>query len=406
MNESDIVHSPLQLSSTPAQSIISDVLSPIQLSASQKSQCIDTPRKVRLRKRNSDVSRENSCIKTKVRCFEKELEDAVTMNNHLLCDINEKESEVADIKESIVDFSPHNKQLADKFQEERQLKITTQKRFAATKRHLKDAKITMSKANIQSKCSSRRTNSKMSCLTDVYVCGGPPVNVVAVGKLYPGSVGRRQLTGGKSTYIAKIPIHSVDSVNAIKDVQARAKDGFNLLNYVAACEEKQSTENIKTLMIEMMKQQPDFFTKCAEAGISNSKKLSPLAAVELQSLLRITDNKMRDLRTILSNFDANVLPSAWQMNRVKKEKLSHVKKSKLECGEMYLRKSQRDTRIDSCPFVRTTNLIEYIEEILKNSSFNPYIEFNDTIWLLFSGDKCGDSMKFVFSVVNDIKNGS
>ena len=56
--------------------------------------------------------------------------------------------------------------------------------------------------------------------------------------------------------------------------------------------------------------------------------------------------------------------------------------------------------------MRASNLVQYMEDILKNSSLNNYPEFDHTIWLLFSGDKGGDSMKFVFSVVDDLKNGS
>ena len=163
------------------------------------------------------------------------------------------------------------------------------------------------------------------------------------------------MSSGKEKYIAEIPIRVVDSANATKKevhVQSRGREGMELLNFVAASEGSHNNENnIKTL-VEMMKQQPKLFAQTAEeAGISSTIMLTPKAAVELQSLLRITDNKMRDLRTILSNCSANVIPSGRKMDRVRKEKVAHVEKSKLECGEMYPRRSQRDTKIESCFFL-------------------------------------------------------
>ena len=78
----------------------------------------------------------------------------------------------------------------------------------------------------------------------------------------------------------------------------------------------------------------------------------------------------------------------------------------LDCGEMYLRRLQKDTKMLSCPYVRVINLISYIESTYAAGTMVHHPGFNDSIWLLFSGDKGGSSMKFMFSIANDVKNGS
>ena len=111
-----------------------------------------------------------------------------------------------------------------------------------------------------------------------------------------------------------------------KEVQSRAHNAMTLLNFVSAAEKDQSEDNTKILITEMMRQYPGIFSNAAqEAGISSSMMITPHAAVDLQSLLRIPDNKMRNLRACLKKVGAHVIPSARQMTKVKKEKIAHVK---------------------------------------------------------------------------------
>ena len=138
------------------------------------------------------------------------------------------------------------------------------------------------------------------------------------GLLYPGNVSG-YLTSGKQSYIAQIPVYKVDAVNATPhSLQDRAQYDLELLKHVSSSSEAQNESNLRALLVEMMKQQSKLFQECAEtAGIStNSKQLTPESAVELQSLLRITNNKFDELRTILKNQNVDILPSNRQMKKV------------------------------------------------------------------------------------------
>lgn len=58
-------------------------------------------------------------------------------------------------------------------------------------------------------------------------------------------------------------------------------------------------------------------------------------------------------------------------------------------------------------FIRVKDLISFIKEIYgKVTSFRSDKGFNDYIWILFSGDKGGNSMKFHLEIINDSRSGS
>ena len=74
-----------------------------------------------------------------------------------------------------------------------------------------------------------------------------------------------------------------------------------MLHFAAASETDQDEKNVQALIVQMMKQNPHLFSAAAEeAEICNTKQLSPQAAVNLQSLLRIPDNKIRNMRVALN----------------------------------------------------------------------------------------------------------
>ena len=58
-------------------------------------------------------------------------------------------------------------------------------------------------------------------------------------------------------------------------------------------------------------------------------------------------------------------------------------------------------------FVRVRDLHAFVEALInKIETFRQNPEFNNKIWLFFSGDKGGNSMKFHLEIINDASSGS
>ena len=150
-----------------------------------------------------------------------------------------------------------------------------------------------------------------------------------------------------------------------------------------------------------------FATALEEAGICKTKMITPNDAVDIQSLLRLTDNKMRDLTLMLKNAGTHIIPSERQRKKVKVSRTTHVAKEKLETGQMYLKRLQKGKEgTSSCPYVKVIDLIDFVQAIYDNGEMKEDPGFKNEVWLLFTGDKSGNSMKFVVVVVNDVKHGS
>ena len=99
-----------------------------------------------------------------------------------------------------------------------------------------------------------------------------------------------------------------------------------------------------------MRLKPHVFAEALEeAEICSTKKITPNAAVSIQSLLRLTDNMMRDLRLMLKNAGSHVIPSERQMQKIKAKQTEHVSINKLEIGEMYLKRLQKEENVSSSP---------------------------------------------------------
>ena len=86
--------------------------------------------------------------------------------------------------------------------------------------------------------------------------------------------GGKLRNSGREKYYAEIPIRVKDNINCDrKELKERAKIAIEILNFCSASEEEQSEENLKALIIEMMRMKPHLFTSAAEeAGISNYRK--------------------------------------------------------------------------------------------------------------------------------------
>ena len=385
-------------------------------------QTVDTPKKVRLKRKNEYLVMEKREMFSKVKCLESELANAEFRKEQLVNQAGTLSTELKDkgteFLSKIQSLSEKNKKLsADKLVLS-ESKITLQKKFAATRKHFLGSKKKLKETATVTRPSP--PDASLHCTKSVGTClkgtGKPLVKLLSrtssdlifVGEEYPGSdtVASRMHSGSRK-YFAEIPIRRMNNDPSRQELWRRARDGVTMLNFVSAADGFQSDEKLKGILVGMMRLKPDVFAEALEeAKICTTKMITPSVAVNVQSLLRLTDNKMRELRLMLKNAGTHVIPSERQMQKIKGKKTEHVSLEKLETGEMYLKRMQKDEQVSSCPYVKVKDLIEFVTAIVTKADLVEDPMFNNEIWLLFSGDKGGNSMKYVFSVVNDTKNGS
>ena len=243
----------------------------------------------------------------------------------------------------------------------------------------------------------------------VKILSSTSANFISVGQVYSGySPGEDHVqSAGRRKYIAEIPIRQRNDCSR-QELWRRANDRLTVLNFMSAADGSQDDEQLKDLLVKMMRIKPHVFaTALEEAGICKTKMITPNDAVDIHSLLRLTDNKMRDLTLMLKNAGTHIIPSERQRKKVKVSRTTHVAKEKLEIGQMYLKRLQKDKEgTSSCPYVKVIDLIDFVQAIYDNGEMKEDPGFKNEVWLLFTGDKGGNSMKFVVAVVNDVKHGS
>ena len=158
----------------------------------------------------------------------------------------------------------------------------------------------------------------------------------------------------------------------------------------------------------MVKANKDLFRNVLEKAGFKLEVLSAEQAINLQSLLRMPTNKVRNLRLCLGKFGANILPSECHIRKVRAPMVSHVNEEAVETGFMGLRRTKNDDSISQCAYLRVRDLYTFIEQIIKRdtSGFHNDERFDNKWWILFSGDKGGHFMKYHLEIINSRKSGS
>ena len=131
----------------------------------------------------------------------------------------------------------------------------------------------------------------------------------------------------------------------------------------------------------------------------------PSDTIDLQSIIRLPNNKVRNLRVCLSNLKMNILPSERKMQGERAPRVSHVNVNSVDGGLLGLRRTKHDD-VTPCPFLNVKDIKSFIEEItIKDTDvfFIHDLNFNNKWWLLFSGDKGGQHMKYHGEIINSIK---
>ena len=90
-----------------------------------------------------------------------------------------------------------------------------------------------------------------------------------------------------------------------------------------------SVEQRQILYIELIKLNKEIFKQPVKnAGFDLMEKLIPEQTINIQTLLQLPTNKLRNLRTCLSNFNVNILPSEQKLGKLKAPLVSHVAETK------------------------------------------------------------------------------
>ena len=244
--------------------------------------------------------------------------------------------------------------------------------------------------------------------SDIIVINQQIEHSVFKGKRYFGhhETQKKGTTGHTNIYFEVPEQNKICSEINKKEIQRRAKFIDDVSSAVAG---SSSVEQRQLLYTELIKQNKEFFKQPVKnAGFDLMEKLTPEQTINMQTLLRLPTNKVRNLRTCLSNFNVNVLPSERKIRKAKTPLVSHVEKAKVESGFMGLKKTKNDDDVTLCAFVRVKVLRTYIEEIITRDTggFSDNENFNNKWWLMFAGDKGGNHMKYHVEVINSLKSGS
>ena len=171
------------------------------------------------------------------------------------------------------------------------------------------------------------------------------------------------------------------------------KEPSKLYKILGAISGENSGENKESLLlvIEMMRENPDFLRSAIEAaGLRSQEKISVKDAINIKALARLSVNKIHDLRSRLANIGCNFWPLGWKMRHEEKLLTAHVAESSVESGTMALKKTATCENTSPLPFVRLTDLHDFIRVVFDGLPGElDQSPFNDEIWILLSGDKGG-----------------
>ena len=118
------------------------------------------------------------------------------------------------------------------------------------------------------------------------------------------------------------------------DIQRRAKIFNQFLFQISG---SFSSEERRLLLTELIKTNKEVFhDSLHDAGFKLLEVLSPEQAINLQSLLRLPTNKLRNFHICLSKFNAIILPSERKVSKARDPMVSPVNEETMESGCMGL----------------------------------------------------------------------
>ena len=218
---------------------------------------------------------------------------------------------------------------------------------------------------------SRRTNTEICQATDKdIIVATDSKGIFHEGKRFYGSYSKKVLTDGKTyTYI---PANQHAMISQVSREEKRSRglvldDVITRLSCGTVSEVDKKAERAM-LMTSFLKYRRDEALVWAKEANLTQQVLTPIQAVSLQAILRLSNNKVRNMRTCLNSLNMNVWTSEKKMKKAKDPLVSHVQPNAVETGMVMMLKKRTDEELSSCPSIRVKDLIKYIHDIIAKDS--------------------------------------
>ena len=173
---------------------------------------------------------------------------------------------------------------------------------------------------------------------------------IYLGRRFFGSQSKhKKSSDGWSHFYAEFAEHknACSQISQI-DVQKRAKFIDNLSTKISSPALIPSDDEKQILYTELIRLNKETFHKSLkDAGFSLMEVLTPTQAINIQSLLRLPTNKIRNLRVCLSNLN---------LKKEKEPVVSHVNVTTVESSFIGLRQKKNDDNVTPSPFIRVKDL--------------------------------------------------
>ena len=224
------------------------------------------------------------------------------------------------------------------------------------------------------------------------------------GKIVCSKFSSKQI---KDKNFLELPNLSKTNVNTGQKLTT-AKRIWSVIKLTMNTNDESEQQNLPSQVIVLNK--PMFLKAAKTAGLNFRKEISVSEATNMMSLLRLSGKKMREFRCLLRNTEiGNFIPSESRLREEQARLTSHLDDEKVEVGKMPFKFITKENKIKykERAYFRVKSWISFINKRFnKIKIFRTDIEFGGKIWLYFSGDKGGDSMKYHVEIINDSESGS
>ena len=170
-------------------------------------------------------------------------------------------------------------------------------------------------------------------------------------------------------------------------------------------------DSTKNFLALLLKSSPSKVVKKSieNTGFKLFREMEVYQAVHSKSLLHLPMNMYKRMLRLLSNFGYNhkFLPSHHRILAKQKKLVPHITKATFATEKIYLNSMGEKSQFITVIFVK--DLIQYISSIVEDLEKQKKLQFenfDDNLWLLFSGDKGGKRTKVHFEVINCSNAGS
>ena len=248
---------------------------------------------------------------------------------------------------------------------------------------------------------------KNACICSNIAQGHKLVEIFPIQKdgTYIGKIHGR--TGGESPVkLAIFPKIAKNSEVSDRQILNRSNLLWNILGLISGSTD---ASEVTRILKSLIRNRFQIFREAAmKAGKPFLKKLSGWETLSIKTSLNMTNSCFRNLKAALIKLKADVFASEYGLRKVAQPFLKRIRENSVR--EKLSLVSTAGAVPKLLPCFRVNDLQKYIGDIVsdlaKNKKLNFQDRFNDQLWIIFSGDKGGSSMKFTLQILNSKNVGS